>query len=67
MASRKLRAEYLRSVRLYCKEIGKGVGFWEFPPGSPKRLRGVELARQCGEGWDAIKDDVMGSVIAGAM
>jgi hypothetical protein len=52
---RRLKSLSGRRYRALCGD----KGYWEFPPGSPQRMKGHRLARQCEFFWERCKREAI--------
>ena len=58
MASRVLRLRYRKIFRRYRRDLG-GKEYWDYPAGSPLRIKGVRLARILDELWTRFKNSAI--------
>jgi len=53
-----LRRRKAKLYRMYRKRFGD-KGYWEFPPGSEKRIEAIRLDRLCGEIWKRCRNQAI--------
>lgn len=57
MAPAHMRKRHAKLVRRYKREFGNN-GFWDYPPGSEKRLAALRLAKMRDRAWDMCRKAV---------
>lgn len=58
LASAVQRRRHSRVARQYRRLFGD-QGFWQFPPGSEKRIAAIRLGRICNALWERCKNDAI--------